>query len=48
MTAKVTKIDGQKVTLSIENKQNPFFGKKLIVGAVSEKDNIKFTVKELK
>lgn len=48
MTAKVTKIDGQKVTLSIENKQNPFFGKKLTIGAVSEKDKIKFTVKELK
>lgn len=31
MTAKVIKIEGDNITLSIDNKQNPFYGKKVAV-----------------
>lgn len=30
--AKVTKIEGENITVDIENTQNPFYGKKLIIG----------------
>lgn len=47
IAAKVVKLDGDNVTLDIENKDHPFYGKKLAVGASSEKDGAKFTVKQL-
>lgn len=47
VTAKVTKIDGENVTLLIDNKENPFYGKKLEVGAVAKKEKITFTLKAL-
>ncbi len=45
--AKVTKIEGDNVTVAIDNKQNPFYGKKLAVGlkATFEKNNV--TIKKL-
>lgn len=45
LVAKVTKIEGDTITLAITNSQNPFYGKKLAVGEVSEKDGIQFTIK---
>lgn len=45
ITAKVIKLDGENVTLEIDNKNNPFYGKKLVVGAKAEKEKAKFTVK---
>ncbi len=47
MTAKVTKIDGDNVVLQIDNKENPFYGKKLAIGVTATKDKAKFTVKAL-
>lgn len=47
ITAKVVKIEGENVTLDIENKEHPFYGKKVVVGATAETDGTKFTVKEL-
>jgi FKBP-type peptidyl-prolyl cis-trans isomerase 2 len=47
VTAKVTKIDGDNITLVIDNKDNPFYGKKLVVGAIAKKENITFTIKAL-
>ncbi len=47
IVAKVAKIDGDNITLDIENKDHPFYGKKLEVGSTSEKDGATFTVKEL-
>lgn len=47
IAAKVVKLDGENVTLDIENKDHPFYGKKLVVGATSDKDGAKFTVKQL-
>jgi FKBP-type peptidyl-prolyl cis-trans isomerase 2 len=43
----VTKVDGEDVTLMIDNKENPFYGKKLVVGATAKKESISFTVKAL-
>lgn len=45
--AKVTKIEGENVTLMIDNKENPFYGKKLEIGAVAKKDKISFIIKAL-
>lgn len=47
VTAKVVKIDGEMVTLEIQNRDNPFYGKKLTNGATVEKDKIKFTIKDI-
>ncbi len=47
MVAKVAKIDGQNVTLNIDNKDNPFYGKTLAVGLTATKDKAKFTVRAL-
>lgn len=47
MVAKITKIEGENVTLLIDNKDNPFYGKKISVGTTSTKDKAKFTVKAL-
>lgn len=47
VTAKVTAIDGDNVTLAIANKENPFYGKKLAVGEKSVKDKISFTISGL-
>ncbi len=47
MTAKVTKIEGENVTLAIDNKDNPFYWKKLAVGVTATKDKAKFTIKTL-
>lgn len=47
VTAKVTKIDGENVTLLIDNKENPFYGKKLEIGAVAKKEKISFTIKAI-
>lgn len=35
-TAKVTSVDDTSVTLEIENTNNPFYGKKIVVGATAE------------
>ncbi len=45
--ALIQKIEGDMITLAIENKENPFYGKKLVVGATAQKDKITFTVKAL-
>jgi FKBP-type peptidyl-prolyl cis-trans isomerase 2 len=47
VTAKVVKIDGDSITLSINNVNNPFYGKKLAVGEKTKKDNISFDIKSL-
>lgn len=47
ITAKVVKIDGDNITLDIQNKDHPFYGKQLSVWATAEKDWAKFTIKEL-
>lgn len=47
MTAKVTKIDGDNITLEINNVNNPFYGKKLVVGEKAKKENISFEVKAM-
>lgn len=46
--AKVIKISGDDVTLEIDNKSNPFYGKKLEVGTVANvEDGVTFTIKSL-
>lgn len=45
--AKVTKIDGDSVTVDIENTQNPFYGKKLAVGLKGEFEGNIVTIKKL-
>jgi FKBP-type peptidyl-prolyl cis-trans isomerase 2 len=47
VVAKVTKIDGDTITLSIENKDNPFYGKKLAKGVSVKNQGVTFTVKDL-
>ena len=47
VTAKVTKVTDDKVTLSIENTQNPFYGKKLAVGLVGNFEGNVITVKKI-
>ncbi len=47
VVAKVTKIEGDNITLTIDNKENPFYGKKLEVGATAKKGKISFTIKAL-
>lgn len=47
VTAKVVKIEGDTVTLDIKNTQNPFYGKKIVVGENVEKEEIKFTIKAI-
>ena len=47
VTAKVTKIDGDNITLEINNVNNPFYGKKLVVGEKAKKENISFEVKAM-
>jgi hypothetical protein len=44
MTAKITKIADGNVSLEIQNTSHPFYGKKLEVGATSEKDGASFKV----
>lgn len=46
-TAKVTAIDGDNVTLDIENTQNPFYGKKMAVGLKATFEGNEVTVKSL-
>lgn len=45
--AKVTKIEGDNVTIDIENTQNPFYGKKMAVGLKSTFEGNDVTVKKL-
>jgi FKBP-type peptidyl-prolyl cis-trans isomerase 2 len=45
--ATVKKIEGENITLAIENKENPFYGKKLAVGATAQKEKISFTITAL-
>lgn len=45
--AKVTKIEGENVTVDIENSQNPFYQKKLAVGLKSTFEGNTITVKAL-
>lgn len=45
--AKVTKIEGENVTVDIENTQNPFYGKKMAVGLKSAFEGNDVTVKKL-
>jgi FKBP-type peptidyl-prolyl cis-trans isomerase 2 len=47
IVAKVMKIDGENITLEIPNKDHPFYGKKLAVGASATKDGATFTVKSI-
>lgn len=45
--AKVTKIEGDNVTVDIENTQNPFYGKKMVVGLKATFEGNQVTVKKL-
>ncbi len=45
--AKVTKIEGDNVTVEIENTQNPFYGKKLTVGLKATFEGNGITVKKI-
>ena len=45
--AKVTKIEGDNVTLDIENSKNPFFGKKLAVGLKGDFEGSAVTIKKI-
>lgn len=45
--AKVVKIEGDNVTVEIENTQNPFYGKKLAVGVKTVFEGNEVTVKKL-
>jgi FKBP-type peptidyl-prolyl cis-trans isomerase 2 len=45
--AKVTKIEGDNVTVDIDNTQNPFYGKKLAVGLKATFEGNQVTVKKL-
>lgn len=45
--AKVTKIEGDNVTIEIENTQNPFYGKKMAVGLKATFEGNDVTVKKL-
>ncbi len=45
--AKVTKIDGDNVTVDIENSQNPFYGKKMSVGLKVMFEGNSVTVKKI-
>jgi hypothetical protein len=47
LVAKVMKIDGEDVTLEIENKSNPYYGKKLTVGATAEQNGAAYTISAL-
>lgn len=47
MKAKVTAIDGDNVTVEIENTGNPFYGKKLAVGLTGEFEGNSVVVKKL-
>jgi len=47
MKAKVTAIEGDNVTVDIENTGNPFYGKKLAVGLTGEFEGNTVTVKKL-
>lgn len=45
--AKVTKIEGDNITVDIENKQNPFYGKKLVVGLKGTFEDNTVTIKKI-
>lgn len=45
--AKVTKIEGENVTIDIENTQNLFYGKKMVVGLKTTFEGNEVTVKKL-
>ncbi|MDD2892237.1 MAG: FKBP-type peptidyl-prolyl cis-trans isomerase [Candidatus Gracilibacteria bacterium] len=45
--AKVTKIEGENVTVTIENTQNPFYGKKLAVGLKTTFEGNDITITKL-
>lgn len=45
--AKVVKIEGDNVTLDIENTRNPFFGKKLAVGLKGDFDGSSVVIKKI-
>lgn len=47
VTAKVMKVDGDNITLEINNVNNPFYGKKLAVGEKARKENISFEIKAM-
>jgi FKBP-type peptidyl-prolyl cis-trans isomerase 2 len=47
LVAKVMKIDGENITLEIENKNNPYYGKKLAVGATAEQNGATYTISAL-
>ena len=45
--AKVTAIEGENVTVDIENTQNPFYGKKMVIGLKATFEGNDVTVKKL-
>ncbi len=47
MTAVVKKIDGEMVTLEIDNKNHPFYGKKFAVGTKASQDGFDWTIKAI-
>ncbi len=47
MTAIVRKIDGDMITLEIENKNHPFYGKKFAVGTKVSQDGFNWTIKSI-
>jgi FKBP-type peptidyl-prolyl cis-trans isomerase 2 len=47
VSAKVTKVEGGNVTLDVENRQNPFYGKKLAVGLEGDFEGNKVKITKL-
>lgn len=44
---RVTKIDGDNITVEMQNTSQPFYGKKLAVGLKAEKEDALFTIKAI-
>lgn len=47
MTAVVKNIDDDTVTLEIDNKAHPFYGKKFVVGAKANQEGMEWTIKSI-
>lgn len=47
VTSKVVKVEGGLITLSVENRKNPFYGKKLSVGLSGSDDGNRVTITKI-
>lgn len=47
VTSRVVKIEGGLITLSVENRKNPFYGKKLAVGLSGSDEGNRVTVTKI-